>query len=98
MNLYWLRYVKGVFDLYLLSFVASSLHDLAWVTLSPADANALINFASYTLLLVVVTSTLVAWHQAVVHGSRRARNHFEGLIMSLVSFVVLVVLQDRIYH
>ena len=94
----WLRYVKGIFDVYIISFVVSALRDLIWSTLSPDTASIVINTIAYSSLLVVVASILLAWCLFIMNADTSAHEQFEDLVASLLTFVIVVFLHERINH
>jgi len=93
----WLRYVKGVFNIYIISCIMSALRDLTWCTLSPDTAIVVIDTISYGSLLVVVASILLAWYLFIMNDDVSAHEQFEELVSSLLTFVIVVFLHERIY-
>ena len=93
----WLRHVKGVFDVYIMSCIVSALRDLTWFTLSPETATVVVDAIAYGSLLVVVASILLSWYLFIVNADVSAHEQFEDLVTSLLTFVIAVFLHERIY-
>ena len=75
----------------------SALRDLTWCTLSPDTAIVVIDTISYGSLLVVVASILLAWYLFIMNDDVSAHEQFEELVSSLLTFVIVVFLHERIY-
>ena len=93
----WLGHVKGIFDVYITSCVVSALRDLTWFALSPETATVVVDAIAYGSLLIVVTSILLSWYLFIMNADVSAHEQFEGLVASLLTFVIVVFLHERIY-